>query len=484
MLIDDLLRSVVESGASDLHLKPGRPPMQRLKGRLQPMGGDPLAADALRTLLMGMLPEKQRAKIESDLYADFAYSVPGVSRFRATIFHQRGTLAAVLRRVPIEFPSLDEWNLPEVLKEFTKLQQGLVLVTGPTGSGKSSTLAALIREIVERRPVHVVSVEDPIEFLIRDGTGTVTQREIGTDSLSFAHALRNTLRQDPDVIMVGEMRDLETISSALSAAETGHLVVSTLHTSSAAQTVDRIIGAFPEGHHTQIQQQLSRVIEAVICLRLVERQDGAGRVAAVEILRSSPRVRKLVEDGALQELHEEIERSVAYERMQSLNQSLAALVINGVITRERALTDSPSPEDLDLLLRKMLYAGEHGATGLRHDSEDDMALSKADFSHILRLQEIEKNYEELQERFGREIAERDARILQLEAETQGASEQGGASDAAMRTLLEEKDKLARALSFQKQEYEMKLEKLQNRIRELSNTAAPAEAGPRGGIFRR
>src|SRR5262245_42542184 len=200
MLIDDLLRTVVETGASDLHLKPGRPPMQRLKGRLQPMASEPVAADALRTILMGMLSEKQRAKLETDLYVDFAYSVPGVSRFRATIFHQRGTLGAVLRRVPIDFPSLDDWGLPEAIKDFTKLKQGLVLVTGPTGSGKSATLAGIIGEIVEHRPVHVVSVEDPIEFLIRDGMGTVTQREIGTDSHSFGHALRNTLRQDPDVI--------------------------------------------------------------------------------------------------------------------------------------------------------------------------------------------------------------------------------------------------------------------------------------------
>jgi len=234
MNIQELLRFMVAREASDLHLKAMRPPLLRLDQKLVPAGEKPLPPEEIEQMILSVLTPKQKTKLEEELWVDMGYSLPGVSRFRVSVTHQRGTLAAVFRRIPFEFPSLDAWGLPEIVKSFAKLKNGMVLVTGPTGSGKSSTLAGLLRETCETRPVHVVTIEDPIEFLITDSVGSISQREVGTDTLSFADALRNVLRQDPDVIAVGEMRDLETMATALTAAETGHLVLSTLHTNSAA----------------------------------------------------------------------------------------------------------------------------------------------------------------------------------------------------------------------------------------------------------
>ena len=307
MTIDELLRFMVQQDASDLHLKPMRPPLLRINGKLLPLKTDPLHPDLLRDMLNALLNDKLKQQLEDNGAIDFGHSVSGISRFRASVFMQRGTLCAVFRRVPFEFPSLDDWGLPPVLTELTKLSQGLVLITGPTGSGKSSTLAAMMRMVINTRLVHVVTIEDPIEFLLNDNLGAVTQREIGTDTPGFAAALRNALRQDPDVIMVGETRDLPTIQTVLTAAETGHLVFSTVHTNGAAQTIDRIIDQFPEGNHRQIRQQLASVLQGIISLKLVERADGTGLIAAVEILRQSPRVSKLIMDGTLEALEEEIE---------------------------------------------------------------------------------------------------------------------------------------------------------------------------------
>ena len=267
--------------------------------------------------------------------------------------------------MPFDFPTLDDWGLPAILSDFTKMPQGLVLITGPTGSGKSSTLASLMRLIADTRLVHIVTVEDPIEFLLNDNLAAVTQREIGTDTPSFSIALSNAMRQDPDVIMVGEMRDIETMQTVLTAAETGHLVFSTLHTNSAAQTIDRIIDTFPEGNHRQIRQQLAQVLQAVVSMKLVERKDGSGLTSAVEILIRTPRVAKLIHQGNLEALDEEIESSVAYHKMQSMNQSLAALVINNQVEMEAALASSTNPGDLDLILRKFLYAAERRSSRRR-----------------------------------------------------------------------------------------------------------------------
>lgn len=477
--IDDLLRFMVQKEASDLHLKPMRPPLLRLNGRLIPLKGAPLAPDHLEGLLRGLLTERQLHSLQDNLAVEFGYSLKGVSRFRGTVFFQRGTLGACFRRVPFVFPTLDEWGLPDVLKELIHLKQGLVLITGPTGSGKSSTLAALLRLILETRLVHIVTIEDPIEFLLSDVKGAVTQREVGADTPTFAMALRNALRQDPDVIMVGENRDLETMSTTLTAAETGHLVLTTLHTNNAAQTIDRIIDMFPSGQHAQVRQQLSEVLRAVISLQLVERADGQGRVAAVEILRDSPRIRKLIKEGNITELHEEMEKSVSYYSMQSMNQSLAALVINGTIRKETALEISSSPSDLDLMMRKFFFsAGAGDAPG----SEGEMP-SDADYSRIHRLLEIERHYEDLQARHDQEVQEREQQIRQLQEELQQQREAAGSWEEKLQAGEVERKKLARTVEALRTEYETKIERLQSRIRELSSEGA-GTGSSRGGIFRR
>jgi twitching motility protein PilT len=480
--LDDLLRFMTQQGASDLHLRPMRPPLLRLKGKLIPLKGAPLKPSDLDQLLRDTLSERQRQQLEERLCCEFGHSVPGLSRFRGTIFYQRGTLGAVFRRVPFVFPSLDEWGLPDVLKELVELRQGLVLVTGPTGSGKSSTLAAILGEVIQRRLVHIVTIEDPIEFVLNDGLATVTQREVGADTPSFAAALRNALRQDPDVIMVGENRDLETMSVTLTAAETGHVVFTTLHTNSAAQTIDRIIDLFPAEQHRQVRQQLAQVLKAVISLQLVERADGKGMVAAVEVMRDSPRISKLIKDGAIQELHEEVEKSVSYYRMQSTNQSLAALVIHDVITRQTAMQCSTNPSDLDLMLRKFFLPAKRAvdAAGEELDMPTD-----ADYSRVHKLLEVEKLYEDLQERHQQEVVERDQRIRELQLELRSRLDADAESDQRVRTAEEERERAARALETQRIEFETQIQRLQARIRELQTVGAePAGSTRGGGLFRR
>ncbi len=479
--IDDLLRFTVREEASDLHLKPMRPPLVRLQGKLLPVRADPLHPEQIREMLSALLNERQQQILDGHLSVDFGYSIYGVSRFRATVFYQRGTLSAVFRRVPIEFPSLEEWGLPPALADMANLPQGLVLMTGPAGSGKSSTLAALMRLIANTRLVHLVTVEDPIEFLLKDNLGSVTQREVGTDTPSFVAALRNTLRQDPDVVMVGEMRDLETIQTVLTAAETGHLVFSTLHTNSAVQTIDRIIDMFPSGNHRQIRQQLSSVLQAVVSLRLLERADGTGLVAAVEILRQSPRVSKLIFDGNLEALQEEIENSVIYHRMQSMNQSLAALVLNGAIAKDVAMRASGNPGDLDLLLRRFFYSIEKKADR----EEGPMPDSLSDFSKILELQEIKKLYDDLQERHRADLAEREAEIARLKSELTHRSSETASQSSTSDLLRVENERLGRQIQLVREEYEGRIERLNARIRELSGPAAVATVdADKKGFFRR
>jgi twitching motility protein PilT len=484
MTIDELLRFMVQQEASDLHLKPMRPPLLRIKGKLLPLKSDALHPDLIREMLLGLLNERMRKQLEENCAIDFGHSVPGVSRFRASVFMQRGTLSAVFRRVPFEFPSLEDWGLPPVLTELTKLSQGLVLITGPTGSGKSSTLAAMMRMIINTRLVHLVTIEDPIEFLLRDNLGAVTQREVGTDTPGFAAALRNALRQDPDVIMVGETRDLPTIQTVLTAAETGHLVFSTVHTNGAAQTIDRIIDQFPEGNHRQIRQQLATVLQGIISLKLVERADGAGLIAAVEVLRQSPRVSKLIMEGSLEALEEELESSVTYYKMQSMNQSLAALVLRGAVSRDTALNISTRPGDLDLMLRKFLYASDAAAaTAAEHG--DPMADPLSDFSKILELQEIKKLYDELQDRHRQDVKDRDEEIARLRAEqTRYEARETGSELDSLRAEVERLGKQAQLL---RQEYEAKIERLNARLREHPSgaMASPtAGADPGKGFFRR
>ncbi len=352
--LDDLLRLTTERGASDLHLKPTRPPLLRVNGRLRALEEyDVLRPDQLERMVTSILTPKQQAKFEEKLAVDIGYGVSGLARFRGNIYMQRGSLAASFRRIPYQIRTVEDLDLPEVLLDFCDLPQGLVLITGPTGSGKSTTLAALIRHVTARRPVHVITIEDPMEFLFTDGVATLAQREVGTDTISFSEALRNAMRQDPDVIMVGEMRDPETISTVITAAETGHLVFSTLHTNSSTQTIDRILDAFPPSQQGQVRAQLAQVIKGVVSMKLIERADGAGLVAALEVLKASPKICKMIEAGETSQLLEEVESSVSYYRMQSTNQSLLALLVYGTITYAEAMRQSPDPEDLSLKLRKM-----------------------------------------------------------------------------------------------------------------------------------
>jgi twitching motility protein PilT len=481
----ELLSRLNELQGSDLHLKPTRPPLARLNGVLVPLGSEALEPATIVEMLDPIIPQRLRPRLAEQMAIEFGYGAGELSRFRVSIYHQRGTRAAVLRRVAFDFPSLDDWGLPPVLAEFCRLPQGLVLICGPTGSGKSSTLAAMMQLITDSRPHHVITIEDPIEFLIADGMASVSQREVGTDTPSFSVALHNALRQDPDVIMVGEMRDEETIGTVLTAAETGHLVFSTLHTNNAVQTVDRIVGTFARSNHEQIRQRLAAVLEAVVSMQLVPRADGSGLVAAVEILRRTPQVSKLVLQGEYERLHEELESCVVYHKMQSMNQSLAALVIHGTVTREAAMSVSWKPDALDLLLRSAL-----GMTDQGRKEGGDMAGCTADFSKIVELQEIKKLYEELQERSSGEIRRRDDEIRELRAEIDGLRGSESTEDGRLQELRAENLRLAGELEHTREEYESKLARLNARLREdagRGGRATPAEpaAAPVGrkGFFR-
>ena len=356
--LQNLLKLMVSRGASDLHLKAMRPPLLRIDGELLPVKTDPLTPELVAQIAHDMMNPAQRKKIETDMAVDLGYSAPGLARFRVNIYYQRGTVAVALRRVAFAIPTIRNLLLPPVLKYFTQRHHGLVLVTGPTGTGKSTTLAALMQEINQQRRVHVIAIEDPIEYLFRDEAASIDQREIGTDCNNFAQALRNALREDPDVVMVGEMRDLETIATVMTAAETGHLIFSTLHTNSAAQTLTRIIDVFPVEQQSQIRLQLSHVLLGVVSQRLVNRRDIRGRIAAVEVMLNSPRIQRLLSEGRIDDIHREIENSVDYYRMQTMDQSLIALIANGIVDRDEALKASVSPEDLLFNLRKLGFDAE------------------------------------------------------------------------------------------------------------------------------
>ncbi len=284
MELDALLKLMTDKGASDLHLKPTRPPLLRISGRLLPIESPPLRPDELTEMLQRILTPQQKARLEERMAVDIGYGVRGLARFRGNLYMQRGTLAASFRRVPYVIKSVESLELPPVMLEFCTMPMGLVLITGPTGSGKSTSLAGLIAHITQTRAVHVITIEDPMEFLFTDDLASISQREVGTDTISFSEALRNAMRQDPDVIMVGEMRDPETVATVITAAETGHLVFSTLHTNTAPQTIDRILDTFPADQQPQVRSQLAQVLKAVVTMKLVERQDGTGMVAALEIL--------------------------------------------------------------------------------------------------------------------------------------------------------------------------------------------------------
>jgi twitching motility protein PilT len=345
----DILINVMELGASDLHITAASPPMVRLRGRLQPLDYPKLSPQDTREIVYSILTEEQRKRLENDWQIDFSYTIPGRARFRVNSFYQRATVGAAFRLIPTRMPQLKDLGVPNVLEEFTKKPRGFVLVTGPTGSGKSTTLAAMLDLINSERHEHILTIEDPIEFLHPHKGCIVNQREIGSDAQTFALGLKAALREDPDVILVGEMRDLETIGTALTAAETGHLVFATLHTQDCAQTVDRIIDVFPPSQQDQVRVQLSVALQGVVTQQLLPTADGKGRVLAAEVLVPTPAVRNLIREGKTHQIYSAIQTGASFG-MQTMDTSLAELVRRNVITRELAEARSSSPEELRRLL--------------------------------------------------------------------------------------------------------------------------------------
>ncbi len=351
--LHSILKVAIKSNASDIHLKAGLPPMFRIDGALVPLANAKrMSPEQMQQIALSLLNKNQIEKFKANNEVDVAYGVPGLGRFRVNIFQQRGTIGIVFRVIPHKVKSLSELRLPKVIEKIAMEQRGLILVTGTTGSGKSTTLASMIDYINTRRTCHIMTIEDPIEFLIRDKRCIINQREVGVDTLSFNIALRSALRQDPDVILVGEMRDLETIETALTAAETGHLVMSTLHTVDAMETIHRIISVFPPYQQKQVRLQLASVLKAVISQRLIPRADGKGRVPACEILVSTARVRDLIENPErTKELRDTIAKGYNSYGMQTFDQSLMLLLRSNLITYEEALRQSSNPDDFALRVK-------------------------------------------------------------------------------------------------------------------------------------
>jgi twitching motility protein PilT len=341
---------VVRQKASDLHLTSGAPPMLRKRGQLVPIEGlQRLTPTDTREIIYTILNSSQRQRLETDWQLDFAYSVPGHGRFRVNAYFQRGSLGAAFRLIPNETVPIEKLGLPPVIRGFAKKPRGIVLVTGPTGSGKSTTLASIINEINETRDDHILTIEDPIEFLHSHKKCIVNQREIGTDAQSFAMGLKAALRQDPDVILVGEMRDMETIGTALTAAETGHLVFATLHTQDAPQTIDRIIDVFPPHQQQQVRVQLSTTLQGVVTQQLVQTVDGKGRAAACEVLVTTPAIRNLIREGKVHQIYSAMQAGGRFG-MQTMDMHLSQLVKAGTITQAMAFERCHDPEELQRLV--------------------------------------------------------------------------------------------------------------------------------------
>jgi twitching motility protein PilT len=337
MNLDNLLMETMVQKASDLHLTVGIPPIIRVNGRLVPVGNERLMPKDIEEFVHTVLNDTQKGIYEDMGEIDLSYSVAGIGRFRVNVYRQRGSDAMALRAVGLKIPTLQDLNHPPVLADLSRRNRGLILVTGPTGSGKSTTLAAMINQINNERNCHILTLEDPIEFLHRHGKSMINQREITHDTKTYANALRAALREDPDVILVGEMRDLETIGIAITAAETGHLVLSTLHTIGASKTIDRVVDVFPPYQQQQVKIQLSAVLEGIISQQLIEKADGTGRVAALEILVATPAIRNLVREGKTHQIDSSVQTGAKYG-MKSMDMSLIELYRNGLITRDSLLT--------------------------------------------------------------------------------------------------------------------------------------------------
>lgn len=360
MHIDDLLQAMVERGASDLHLCVGVPPVIRVDGQLRQLNYPKLEANVVQRLLYDILSDVQIARFEEHWELDTSYSLYNSSRFRVNVYRDKGAIAAALRLIPVKIPTIQGLGLPIVLEQLTRNARGLILVTGPTGSGKSTTLAAMINQINNERSAHVITIEDPIEYLHQHCCSVINQRELGQDTKEFALALRSALREDPDVILVGEMRDLETISLALTAAETGHLVLATLHTNSAAQTVDRIVDAFPSAQQEQIRLMLSNSLEAVLCQQLLPRlnRGETGRVCAMEVMIATSAIRNLIREAKSHQITSIIQTS-ANVGMMTMDQHLYELYVRGLIAFNDALGVAMNPDEF----KNMVSLSRGGTSG-------------------------------------------------------------------------------------------------------------------------
>jgi len=345
-----LVRALVKYNASDLHIKAGRPPLFRINGKLVAAKMPPFDVALVEEILKGILTPKQFAEFEEKKQIDLSFRIQDFGRFRCNVFQQRGSMSAAIRMIPFTVPKLDDLGVPAVLKELVQRPRGLILVTGATGSGKSTTLAAMVHHLNENENVHILTIEDPIEFVHRDMKASISQREVGSDALSLEDALHAGLRQDPDVIVIGELRDAKTIHAALTAAETGHLVIATLHTNDAKSTIDRVIDSFPADSQNQVRIQLANCLVAIISQQLLVRTDRSSRVPACEILVKSPAIEEHILRNEVNRIQEAIAGSNSYYKMQTMNQALEQLVLSGTITVDDALKVSPSPDDLKLRL--------------------------------------------------------------------------------------------------------------------------------------
>lgn len=359
----ELLELMVKNNASDLHITTGSPPRIRVDGKLVPLNMPPLSASDTKELCYSILTDAQKHRFEENLELDLSFGIKGLSRFRANIFMQRGAVAAAIRQIPWQIKSFKELGLPDVINELVKKPRGLILVTGATGSGKSTTLAAMIDRINEERADHIITIEDPIEYLHSHKKALINQREVNADTKSFKDALKYVLRQDPDVVLIGEMRDLETIEAALTVAETGHLTLATLHTNTAVQTINRIIDVFPPHQQEQVRVQLSFVLEGIICQQLIPRKTGGGRVLAIEILIPNPAIRNLIREDKIHQIYSMMQTGQARYGMQTMNQSLLELYQKGLISYEDALVRSPVPEEMINMLQRVQAPG--GSAGIR-----------------------------------------------------------------------------------------------------------------------
>ncbi len=343
--LHQLLQTMIDKGASDLHITTGSPPQLRIDGQLVPMNLPPLSAAETKQICYSILTDVQKHRFEENDELDLSFGIKGLSRFRANVFLQRGAVAAAIRTIPFKILALDELNLPATVGGLVNKSRGLILVTGPTGSGKSTTLASMIDKINSERHEHIITVEDPIEFLHQHKKGLVNQREVGADTKGFKQALKYVLRQDPDIVLIGEMRDLETMEAALTVSETGHLALATLHTNSAVQTINRIIDVFPPHQQPQVRAQLSFVLEGIIAQQLIPKMSGQGRVMAAEVLIPTPAIRNLIREDKIHQLYSSMQTGQAKFGMQTMNQALYDLFAKRIISYDEALGRSPVPDE-------------------------------------------------------------------------------------------------------------------------------------------